>query len=339
MTWRKRQEHMMDEDIVEPSEWRINMNEFGSELNGFLDNDNLRERSLNARQVKRNTFTQVLINQEFSQYGYLFSHLQSGWTNRADFLVVEAGDTVWDGIKNKRGLIGRKSFLTYPSSGSSGDFEGWATDEEKEGSAILARASKQSEKYSTQLPFHTFSTESDALIIVDFHGTVSWQTGTGSMNNSGDFWDDWHYALHDSGGGLNHNYTTQGYAFYRPKGYYYRYRASSILCSMWRVVVDGMIVAETGALGSEYRHHPIYLSGAIPVSSGTHRVELQSQMVWYSPGNDTTVQSSAGKRVYYYTEWRGTTWTSAGGENTFSIQLRHDCELRHPNLITQIRSR
>ena len=123
MTWRKRQEHMMDEDIVEPSEWRINMNEFGSELNGFLDNDNILEHSLDAREVKRDTFTKVLINQQFSQYGYLFSHLQSGWTNRADFLVEEAGDTVWEGIKNKRGKIGHKSFASGPTSGSDGDFE------------------------------------------------------------------------------------------------------------------------------------------------------------------------------------------------------------------------
>jgi len=329
MTWRKRQEHMMDEDIVEPSEWRINMNEFGSELNGFLDNDNILEHSLDAREVKRDTFTKVLINQQFSQYGYLFSHLQSGWTNRADFLVEEAGDTVWEGIKNKRGKIGHKSFASGPTSGSDGDFEGWATIEEKAHSPILARKSKQSTKYSTQLPFQTFSTETDALVIVDFHGTVSWQTGTGSLNNDEDFWNDWHYDLHGTGGGTEHKYTTSGYAFYRPRGYYYRYRASSVLCSMWRVVVDGMIVAETGPLGSEYRHHPIYLSGAIPVSSGTHRVELQSQLVWYSPGSDKTVQSSAGKRVHSYTD----------GADSYSVQLRHDCELRHPNLITQVRSR
>ena len=334
MTWRKRQEHMMDEDIVEPSEWRINMNEFGSELNGFLDNDNILEHSLDAREVKRDTFTQVLINQKFSQYGYLFSHLQSGWTNRADFLVHEGRDTVWDGIKNKRALIGHKSFASPPGPGSAGgdaasyDFEGWATVEEKVSSPILARKSKQSTKYSTQLPFQTFSTETDALVIVDFHGTVSWQVGTGSMNNAWDFWKDWHYNLYP-GASFTKRYTTNGYAFHRPKGYYYRYMASSVLCSMWRVVVDGMIVAETGPLGSEYQHHPIYLSGAIPVSSGSHRVELQSQLVWYSPGSDKTVQSSAGNRVHSYND----------GTNDYDINLRHDCELRHPNLITQIRSR
>lgn len=320
---------MMDEDIVEPSEWRINMNEFGSELNGFLDNDNVFEHSLDATQVKRDTFTRVLINQKFSQYGYLFSHLQSGWTNRADFLVFEGPGTKWQGIKSFRNRIGRKSFVSPPTSGSDGEFESWATIEEKATSPILARKSKQSETYSTQLPFQTFSTETDALVIVDFHGTVSWQVGTGSMNNPDDFWDDWHNSLHGAGGGTEYKYTTNGYAFYRPRGYYYRYRASSVLCSMWRLVVDGMIVAETGPLGSEYRHHPIYLSGAIPVSSGTHRVELQSQLVWYSPGSDKTVQSSAGKRVHSYTD----------GTDSYDIQLRQDCELRFPNLITQIRSR
>jgi len=329
MTWRKRQEHMMDEDIVEPSEWRINMNEFGSELNGFLDNDNVFEHSLDATEVKRDTFTRVLINQKFSQYGYLFSHLQSGWTNRSDFLVFEGPGTKWQGIKSFRNRIGRKSFVSPPTSGSDGDFDSWATIEEKARSPILARKSKQSETYSTQLPFQTFSTETDALVIVDFHGTVSWQVGTGSMNNPDDFWDDWHNSLHGAGGGTEYKYTTNGYAFYRPRGYYYRYRASSVLCSMWRLVVDGMIVAETGPLGSEYRHHPIYLSGAIPVSSGTHRVELQSQLVWYSPGSDKTVQSSAGKRVHSYTD----------GTDSYDIQLRQDCELRFPNLITQIRSR
>ncbi|MAH48908.1 hypothetical protein CMI37_23980 [Candidatus Pacearchaeota archaeon] len=331
MTWRKRPEHVMDKDIVEPSEWRINMNEFASEHNGFLDNDNIHEHNLGAEQVARDTFTKVLINQSFSQYGYLLSHEQSGWTNRADYLVVEDWETRWHGIRIHQWNIANASILT--AGGSREDWTVWRTIEEETSSPILARSTKPSDVYSTDLPYHEFTTDTDALIIVDFHGTVSWQVNFGSLNSIDAFYEDWKHA--ETGGAADAEsgkikFTTSGGAYFRSPGYYYKYRAGYTLCSMWRIMVDGMIVAETGPLGSEYEHHPIYLCGAIPVSSGLHRVEVQAQLVWYSPGTDKTIQSTAGDYLYEYTD---------DDDVDVEIRLRHDCELRHPNLIAQIRSR
>lgn len=334
MTWKKRQEHVMDEDIAEPSEWRINQNEFASEFNGFLDNDNLYEQELYSKHVKRDTFTKVLINQKQGMYSYLFTHEQSGWTNQADFLVREDLDTVWDGILAKRGEIILESW----GSAIRDDFDGWVTEETGgpigPESPLYVEGGQSTDNYTTQLPFHDFTTETDALIIVDFHGTVSWQPGVGGMSSPDlVFNDHWDSAIAPPTGyypsDIKRHITPNGASFHRPDNYYYKYRASSTLCSMWRVVVDGMIVAETGMLGCEYQHHPIYLTGAIPVSSGNHRVELQAQFVWYSPGLDKVLQSSGFNPTY----------ASSAGAVEYVSYIRTDCELRWPNLIAQIRSR
>ena len=327
MTWRKRQEHVMDGDIVEPSEWRINMNEFASEFNGFLDNDNFFNHSLKSEQVKRDTFTQVLVNQEFSQYGYVFSHLQSGWTDRADWKVEESAETRWDGLAegHPTGGLYSGSFdfgTVYPTW-----LGKWPTKAEDPNSPIINRAEVSDADNNTQLPYHSFSTETDALVTVDFHGTVSWLTGMGSLNDPTSFAQNM-FHRHTGGSawsdGKNH-FTTTGQAYYRPDGVRYRQKNARVLCSMWRIVLDGMIVAETGPIGCEMQHHPIYLCGAIPVSSGKHRIELQAQFVWYVPGTGKIIQSASSNPEYEI-------------DDTV-VKLRQDCELRWPNLITQIRSR
>ena len=62
MAWKFVQEYAQDGDIVEPSEWRINMNEMFSEINGFLDSDNIGRNSVGNSQIKRDAFTQVHSN-------------------------------------------------------------------------------------------------------------------------------------------------------------------------------------------------------------------------------------------------------------------------------------
>tara|TARA_R110000824_G_scaffold152177_3_gene323332 strand:+ start:23078 stop:24088 length:1011 start_codon:yes stop_codon:yes gene_type:complete len=336
MTWRKRQEHVMDGDIVEPSEWRINQNEFASEFNGYLDNDNLHNHTLNRRLVKRDTFTKVYVDQKQSLYGYLFNHTQSGWTSQADFLVKQSGypPSEWFGIAGRQNeLIGEN----WTSHTSKETFTGWKTVENTEdpSKVLFYERGKESSRYTTELPHRDFVTDSEAMIIVDFHGTVSWMHGIGSMHNENDVFFNHLYRIHDSGTYLGEDYpirTTSGNGFHKPENYYYEYRAARTLCSMWRITVDGMIVAETGLLGSEYQHHPIYLCGAIPVSSGSHRVQLEAQMVWYSPGLDKTIQSSAEYPALSKID-------ETTPDDGYRINLTTDCELRWPNLITQVRSR
>ena len=55
MAWKFRQERVAGGDVVEPSEFRINTNEFVSELNGFLDADNVNRQAIGKNETKRNT--------------------------------------------------------------------------------------------------------------------------------------------------------------------------------------------------------------------------------------------------------------------------------------------
>jgi len=336
MTWRKRQEHVMDGDIVEPSEWRINQNEFTSEFNGYLDNDNLHNHSIHRRLVKRDTFTKVYVDQKQSLYGYLFSHKQSGWTNQCDFLVKQSGDrsSEWFGIASRHTELMDENWSDRTNKES---FTGWNTVEStgNPDQVLFYERGQPTSRYTAELPHRDFVTDSEAMVIVDFHGTVSWLHGRGTMASPDDFFFNWYYRNESSDvypGEDYPIYTTSGNGFHKPENYYYEYRAARTLCSMWRITVDGMIVAETGLLGSEYKHHPIYLCGAIPVSSGSHRVQLEAQTVWYAPGLDKTIQSSAEFPALSKIDEK----TPSDG---YHVNLTTDCVLRWPNLITQVRSR
>jgi hypothetical protein len=62
MAWKYKQEYVADGDVVEPSEWRVNINETVSEINGFLDTDNIKRDAITRPIIKRNTFTRVYSN-------------------------------------------------------------------------------------------------------------------------------------------------------------------------------------------------------------------------------------------------------------------------------------
>ena len=74
MAWKFKQEYVRDGDVVEPSEWRINVNEGISEINGFLDSDNLGRDQIHRSQIKRGAFTQVYSQDSNAFDCYIFNH-------------------------------------------------------------------------------------------------------------------------------------------------------------------------------------------------------------------------------------------------------------------------
>ena len=74
MAWKFVQEFSQDGDVVEPSEWRINNNEMFSELNGFLDSDNIGRQVINNSMVARNAFTEVIGSDLSPSRSYVFAH-------------------------------------------------------------------------------------------------------------------------------------------------------------------------------------------------------------------------------------------------------------------------
>ena len=86
MAWKFPQEYVRDGDVIEPSDWRINLNEMLSEINGYLDRDNIRKGSLNSSDFKRETFTSIRSNDISSESSFIFNMEQSGWIKNTRFI-------------------------------------------------------------------------------------------------------------------------------------------------------------------------------------------------------------------------------------------------------------
>ena len=293
MAWKFRQERVADGDVVEPSEFRINTNEFVSELNGFLDADNVNRQDIGKGETKRNTFTELIGPDNFDYLGgmnmYIFNHhVATGWQDSAlvavdpNFLVPDVMDTIPD-IST-------------------------ATE-----TAIEANGRKN-------LPRVKFSSDHDGLAIVEFCGSVSWSR--------------WHFnpTFPDQDSRLLTS-TLYNNKLKHPKIYQafmkqtknFKVKGMYILCSQWRLTLNGMSVAESGPLGNEYQSHPIYLCGTAPVLKGRENVaKVEGKFFWYSPGDDISIEASG--------------WAPLV-EGHLNDTYRRDCLLSSVNMLITYRKR
>ena len=83
MAWRFPQEYVRDGDVIEPSDWRSNLNEVLSEINGYLDRDNIQQKLLQPRSFERETFTAVRSNIPSSMSSYVFNMNKDGWIKKS----------------------------------------------------------------------------------------------------------------------------------------------------------------------------------------------------------------------------------------------------------------
>tara|TARA_R110000824_G_scaffold84582_7_gene210900 strand:- start:12525 stop:13598 length:1074 start_codon:yes stop_codon:yes gene_type:complete len=357
MTWKIRQRKVLDGEVCEPSPWRINQNEIASEFNGFLDNDNLKNHGLDCNYVKRDTFNQVLINHKFAQYSYIFSHQQSGWMNAGDFLGAESGDTKWNSIGHTKPRIeiAEKTFGTMVTSAfpriSKVDTGQVATahslgfdapdgypllrhrEEQGSNEALIPKAgAPYGFDQTTKLPFYKFTTETDSLLIAELSGTLTWLNYLGSLHDDDDYYRSiWYHWMGDSATGWDGSDLKKAYG----RGNPYEFRSPTgtrrntrvhILCTSFRIVLDGREVASTGLLGPEMIHQPIYLCGAEPIPAGDHVLQVEARTVWYNPVRSWVGSSSS--YDHYHDEI-----------DDKREYVRIDSCLRFPNLIAQIRSR
>jgi len=356
MTWKKRQEHVMDGDICEPSEWRINNNEFASEFNGFLDRDNIRADAVIDTQIKRDTFTRVIHDQEFYLYDYVLSHKKSGYTSVPDYKFRMGDgplgtnyDAEWEGPANiGTAQVGLDSLdlITGPgtylySAPFKSEYGGdYVSNKYALGISNCESVADQDDpNRECRLPHYEFTTEGDALIIIDFSATVQYLHGF-TLNNAADF-QNW-CVLKKHGQDINElmdgrseiKVNSLGYPYLLDASHKTPYKTAKMLCSIWRILVDGTTVCKTGMLGPELEMQSIYLTGAIPVSSGKHTVELQGKACWYCPTSGSQIPSSANDKglVNAVINWNV-------GPETGTEKIRKDIALRFPNLVVQVRSR
>jgi len=303
MAWKFVQEFSQDGDVVEPSEWRINNNEMFSELNGFLDSDNIGRQVINNSMVARNAFTEVIGSDLSPSRSYVFAHEESGW--------ITHGSSVSEPSSNMRDMAIHPGSL---------DASGLTKDN------YLQALDNRYEK----LPSVTFKPDQDGLLICEFSGWASWMnqsTNSADMARHDSDYSPSYTEVRSTGIKLDNNHML--YGFFAQQSKNFKHLSSYVLCSLWRLTVNGQVVAETGPLGNDYQAHPIYLCGTTPITKGTETiVQLEAQFVWYSHGSEQTLSSSsfnpleAGLRA---------------SRTPFSYRL--DCSLNCPTLIVTHRKR
>ena len=302
MAWKFKQEYVRDGDILEPSELRINVNEFASEFDGFLDSDNFQAGSIQPELVKRGTFTDVIGPTTSSMrdgiYQLLFNHTTSGWQDEA--IPIGRTDLNADSWHYD-------TFSSFTYSSSPDEFE--ETD--------IIRTEK------LQLPRVKFKSDSDGLAIIEFCGFVAWSrfhlnSDFPFKRQKEDLPD-----THIIEGTLDAPYN---YSYYGPQTKYFKLKSSFVLCSQWRLTFNGVSVAETGPLGNEYWNHPIYLTGTAPVQKSKDNVaKIEARFFWYSPGTGESIDASG--------------WSPFREESQKKNTWRRDCSLMGPNMVVIYRKR
>ena len=285
MAWKFKQELVRDGDIVEPSEFRININEYASEINGYLDSDNVGKNAITISDVKRDSFTEVVgMNTNLSN-SYIFNHEESGWQKEAH--------------KKLDSQVSESMFYIEPLS---------VADMPTGTKPYDDTAVKES------LPRCEFDSDQDGLIICEFSGWVQWlqssshpeyiQSAIGYADTDNEYW-------------------APTYSYFAKQNKWFKLSSAYILCSMWRITVNGQSVAETGPLGNEYDSHPIYLCGTTPVVKSKDNIaQLEARFVWYSPGRNHFIEASG---------WapRGVSGNIIGEDST--LTWRRDCTLHSPS--------
>ena len=209
--WKYPQEFFKDGDVIEPSDWRLNHQEYLGEVNGQLDNDNLYKKMFAAKNFRQGTFNTFYRSNKKT---CLFTHESGGWSTE--------GDDDLTGVPDRK------------------------------------------------MPSVVIDATEDGVVIVDGSVQLQWM-----------------------------NYATTGsdyrvlYSYYRPTGVRSQPRSAYILCAMFRLTCNGLAICETGPIGNEYRYQHLYLCGSIPVSAGQNKIQIEARFVWYAPGTDRYIDSSA----------------------------------------------
>ncbi len=358
MAWKFEIDCVRDGDVIEPSEIRKNVNEFFGEINGFLDADNIAATCITKDVIKRNALTQVLIHQQSAAWVWVFDHKKSGWVSstKGKFYNEAIGEIAigLPGLANPSGYDSSKIYVEELESDGAiyqedQDLPVIEFDADNEGLLIveftgnvqwLPQKSNGLNRVSMYRSSHLWLGTAEYFSFFDDLAYSS--GGTASFDAFDLGWYTEHATFH---GKIEDDYkTSDGSKPLHPGQYgYFRNMETDlksfqgfILCSMWRVTVNGMSVAETGPIGNEYSAHPIYLCGAIPVEGSKNNIiRVECQTVWYSPGLDQYKSASSEQATLYSND--GTPQSNMATNTGPSARI--DCSLFNANLIATYRKR
>ena len=297
MAWKLRQEVVQDGQVCEPSEFRVNINEYVGELNGMLDMDNIAQGAITTNKVVRGAFTEVYSSNISPEVVYYFDtySMGNGWMRKARTRdnCETLGDRTSSGVAASPGYSYETVIAVKSKKSTEEDLSAFFNDVAS----------------PIQMPHCRFEAKSDGLVKVEFSGFVQWM----SVREFSNYTEAKEYRPEDKGLPQDRH----DYPYFAAVDRQMSQARAVIMCSQWRLTVDGQSIAESGFLGSEFKAHPLYLCGAIPVQKSKEvNVQLEARFFWYGPITNE-IKSVPG----------------------FKPELTRDCALACPTLITTFRKR
>jgi len=319
VAWRYKQHGPQSGDAIVPSDWELNHKEMASEFNGYLDRDNFRENIFSVNGgiqndssplIKDNAFNEFFHSNFYSDYGKQFTTFASsnagwhsnGYENALDTrqnyskinidLPVEAllicEFSCWfqwnprDLLKNTdhrwapEGTAGQLNHLALPDSNDAGR-SGFGNEQ---------------------------------------HADIKAKIGTSTYNNGYG----WFHINPTSTSKGTEGAVYAGAAMYEPEVY----QDSEMRDNQWvdeatatrnafitgpmplyagcafRIVVDGVVVSESGWFSDHRKKESLYLVGAIPLQAGSHTVQVEVRKSFVSNDKPGTSVPSMEKPVVMF---------------------------------------
>jgi hypothetical protein len=269
-------------DVLHPNHWNSNIDAFSSEMNGFIDRDNLGSDVIDRVMVTNNTFAKVFTDFTSDSDAVYLKRPDDGFS-------VNTSTTSWHstGINEEEPVLPKVTFTADTDGWVVCDFDGgyhWLNPYDPIGGCspffayndtdvVFARVESTSSEY-TRMP--------GAATWGDVLGDLG--VGKVPIERARDYWmDSW--VDNWAPGAIAPTWSATGTVPYyvavggEVEGRYVAFgktlTPSDRDSISFRMLVDGITVAETGWLSIGLFKNGFYLTGVAPVSAGVHEVTTQ----------------------------------------------------------------
>tara|TARA_R110002110_G_scaffold103826_2_gene262314 strand:+ start:1403 stop:2398 length:996 start_codon:yes stop_codon:yes gene_type:complete len=275
MAWRFPAVLPVSGDVLHPGDWNRNIDAYSSELNGFIDRDNLKSDSVKGAMMKANAFVKV--------YSSSFTDAKGAGGDPSNDFDISMRTTAWQSTDTS--TDGDKMPLVNITADTDGlvqcDFHAsyqWKFPIDPQGgSHAWFKFDDDTEVF--------WPSDSATATPLEF-GEMSTAHGERTTDEVKRDWDDkvldyWRpNAAHPVWGVSDtsvHFIPMNGSMRLKAKWFNNGFVESpgDTDCVAFRMLVDGIVIAETGWLSIGMYRNGVHLTGASPISAGTHIVETQ----------------------------------------------------------------
>ena len=280
MAWRFPAVLPVDGDILHPSHWNENIDVYSSEINGFIDRDNLKKNSITAGTVNRNTFIKV--------FSHMFEDTKGAMGNPRNDFDINMRTSAWQSTDTSNDND------AMPFIEMDADVDGWV---ECDFHASYQWRSPEDPTGGSQAWFRH---EENEIAIFGYKGgtfqqyheigeVIPGEGGRLGANAPVVVQENWNETIEEAWDGkepqpLWYGTGLTGQVFSNDPAVPIAGKFLSdgvcetpndVDCVAFRLLVDGNTVSESGWMSIGMYRNGIHLTGAAPISAGRHRIETQ----------------------------------------------------------------